>query len=130
MRHYSCNYLQITCSTAPASPPANVTATTTSATSIMVAWGMVPLMEQNGAIITYEVMKIPLEDFGGTLENDTTIVSGSELSMDLTGLEEYVNYNISVRAYTNVGAGPYSVAVTVWTMEGGTSCEYIFIAIL
>ena len=128
MRYHSCNYLQITCSTAPDSP-ANVTATTTSATSIMVAWGMVPLMEQNGAIIRYEVMYTPLETFEETLGSHLTNVSGSD-SVDLTGLEEYVNYNISLRAYTSVGAGPYSVGVTVLTMEGGTSCKYIFIAIL
>ena len=29
----------------------------------------------------------------------------------LNGLEEYVEYNISMRAYTSAGPGPYSVGV-------------------
>ena len=67
----------------------------------------------------YEVMYTPLETFGETLVNDTVNVSGSNMSVVLTGLEEYVNYNISVRAYTDVGAGPYSDPVTELTPEAG-----------
>ena len=37
-------------------------------------------------------------------------------------LQEYVNYTISVRAYTNAGAGPYSDPVTVLTNEDGECC--------
>ena len=67
----------------------------------------------------YEVMYTPLETFGGNVGSNITTVSGSELSVVLTGLEEYVNYTISVRASTSVGAGPYSVAMTVLTSEDG-----------
>ena len=35
----------------------------------------------------------------------------------LTGLEENVEYSIRVRAYTSVGAGPYSDLVNVTTNE-------------
>ena len=80
-------------------------------------WEEVPPIEQNGVITMYEVMYTPLETFGGTLESDTVNVLGSNSSVDLMGLEEYVNYEISVRAYTSVGVGPYSVAVTVLTMQ-------------
>ena len=39
---------------------------------------------------------------------------------NLTGLEEYVEYNITVRAYTSVGPGPYSdPPITERTMEDG-----------
>ncbi len=34
-------------------------------------------------------------------------------------LEEYVEYNISVRAYTSVGAGPFSVGIVNQTLEAG-----------
>ena len=74
-------------------------------------------MDQNGVIIMYEVMYTPLETFGGTLKNNTVNVSRSDLSVILMGLEEYINYNISVRAYTSVGVGPYSVAMTVLTLQ-------------
>ena len=117
MRHHSCNYLKMTCSTAPDSPPANVTATTTSATSILVAWAMVSWMEQNGAIVMYEVMTISLEDSGVAIVMKTVNVSESVQFVDVMELEEYVSYNISVRAYTSVGAGPYSVVETVRTLQ-------------
>ena len=69
----------------------------------------------------YEVMYTPLETFGGTLQSNTTTVSEPALSVVLIGLEEYVNYTISVRAYTSVGMGPYSEDVTILTEEGSTS---------
>ena len=65
----------------------------------------------------YEVMYTPLETFGRTLESNSTIVFEPTRSVNLTGLEEYVNYNISVLAFTSVGAGPSSVAVTVLTLQ-------------
>ena len=74
-------------------------------------------MNQNGVITKYEVMYTPLETFGGKLESNSTIVLEPARSVNLTGLEKYVNYNISVRAYTSVGAGPYSVAMTVLTLQ-------------
>ena len=49
----------------------------------------------------------------------TTTVDGTARAVNLTGLEEYVNYTISVRAYTSVGAGSYSDGVTVLTFEDG-----------
>ena len=86
-------------------------------------------MDQNGDIIMYEIMYTPLETFGVTLESDTVNVSGSNMSVVLMGLEEYVNYTISVRAFTIVGAGPYSVAVIVLTQQD-SKCNIIFIYLL
>ena len=65
----------------------------------------------------YEVMYTPLETFEGALESNSTIVLKPARSVNLMGLEEYINYTISVRAYTSVGAGPYSVAVTLLTLQ-------------
>ena len=42
-----------------------------------------------------------------------------KLTAVLTGLQEFVDYNISVRAYTSVGEGPYSTEVTEMTAEDG-----------
>ena len=77
-----------------------------SSTTIAVMWEEVPPIDQNGVITMYEVMYTPLETFGGTLQSNTTTVSEPALSVVLIGLEEYVNYTISVRAYTSVGMGP------------------------
>ena len=43
-----------------------------------------------------------------------------EMSVVLTDLQEFNGYNISIRAYTSVGEGPYSEDLTVTTLENGT----------
>ena len=48
---------------------------------------------------------------------NTTVVGNATL----TGLQEFTEYNISVRAYTSVGPGPYSEEVTNRTFEDGES---------
>ena len=88
-----------------------------SSTTIAVMWEEVPPIDQNGVITEYEVMHTPLETFGGTLESNSAIVLEPARSVNMTGLEEYVNYNISVQAFTSVGAGPYSDAVTLLTLQ-------------
>ena len=103
----------------PGSPPENVTAMAESSTTIAVMWEEVPPIDQNGVITMYEVMYTPLETFRGTLESNSTIVSGSDLSLNLTGLEEYVNYTISVRAFTIVGPSNGSIIVTAETFPDG-----------
>ena len=88
-----------------------------SPTTIAVMWEEVPPIDQNGVITMYEVMYTPLETFEGALQSNSTIVLEPTRSVNLTGLEEYVNYNISVRAFTSVGVGPSSVVVTVLTLQ-------------
>ena len=84
---------------------------------ILVSWTDVPDTDQNGVITMYEVMYEPLMTFGGVL--NITTVNTTNLSITVSELEEYVEYNISVRAYTNDGAGPYSVGTVVRTLEDG-----------
>ena len=92
-------------------------ATVTSPRTITVMWGEVAPIDQNGIITMYEVLYRPLETFGGEIGPMT--VNVTELRANLTDLEEYVNYTISVRAYTSEGEGPYSGGVTVLTFEDG-----------
>ena len=87
-----------------------------SSTEITVTWEDVPMIDQNSNIINYEVQIEPL-DFPADIFIDR--LNTTDLSIVVTGLEEYVNYNISVRAYTSVGPGPYSDPVTERTFEDG-----------
>ena len=100
----------------PATPPQNVQATAISSTEIMVTWDEIPGLDQNGIITDYEVQIEPL-DFPADIFVD--LLNTTTLSIVVTGLEEYVFYNISVRAYTSVGPGPYSDPVTERTLEDG-----------
>ena len=102
-------------------PPQNVQATAVSSTEIMVTWYEVPGLDQNGIIIDYEVQIEPL-DFPADIM--TNLVTTTNLSILVTGLEEYINYSIAVRAYTSVGPGPYSDPVTVRTSEDGNVLIY------
>ena len=91
-----------------------------SSTEIEVSWEEVPAINQNGIITMYEVQYIPLETFGGQIS--TTTVNDTNTSLlfiVLTGLEEYVQYSISVRAYTSVGPGPYGDPVPERTNSDG-----------
>ena len=81
-------------------------------------WDEVPAIDQNGIIAIYEVIYTPWNTFGGQIFTNTTNVSGSDLNVTLHYLEEYVKYNISVRAYTNVGPGPV-ITVTEVTQQTG-----------
>ena len=112
-------------SSVPASPPANINAVTVSSTAIQVSWNEVPAIDQNGIITQYEV-EYNQSTFSGATMYSTTTVDSSTLTVVLTGLEEYVEYSIRVRAYTSVGAGPYSDVVIERTQEDG-KCLPVFI---
>ena len=105
---------------APASPPANVMATVMSSTSILVTWDMVLLIDQNGNITMYQVLYEPQQTFGGAIGEETATVSALNSSVTLTRLQEYVTYNISIRAVTNGGVGVYSEEIVRRTFEDGT----------
>ncbi len=83
---------------------------------IQVNWTEVPEINRNGNITTYEVMYEPLITF-----NILTVswVDTTNVFIVLTGLEENVEYNISVRAYTSVGPGPFSSKEMEITFEDG-----------
>ena len=112
-----CHYLLPYTFPAPSGYPQNVVPTTISSTDILVSWDEVPAIDQNGVIILYEVRYEPLMTFDGQLM--TMAMNTSNTSIVLGGLQEYVEYNITVRAYTSVGPGPFSPGVDNRTFEDG-----------
>ena len=111
MLHLSCFFL------APSGYPQNVEPATISSTEILVSWGEVPAIDQNGIILFYEVQYEPLMTFGGQLM--TMVMNTSNSSIVLGGLQEYIEYNINVRAFTIVGPGPFSPTVNNRTFQNG-----------
>ena len=72
-------------------------------------WEMVPFISQNGIIITYEV----------TLEPNVA-VNTSSLNITIENLNEDFVYNVTVRAFTDIGPGPPSLRIeSVRTLEDG-----------
>ena len=84
----------------------------------MVTWDIVPLLDPNGVITMYEVLYETVT-FNGFIWSTTATVDGTARAVNLTGLNEYFNYTISVRAYTSAGEGPYSDGVIELTNEDG-----------
>ena len=70
----------------------------------------------------YEIEYEPLEC---NLINEYINTTGPVLMVNLTGLEEYVEYDITVRAYTSEGPGPYSDPVTKRTLEDGMRKDFL-----
>jgi len=83
-----------------------------------VLWDPVPEIDRNGIITQYEV-EFNQSIFHEIPTSNLTTISGSQLMVELQGLEEYVEYSIRVRAYTSMGSGPFSVAVMNRTLEDG-----------
>ena len=82
----------------------------------MVTWEEVLPINQNGIITIYEVQYEPLQ-FMESLS--TLVINTTDRAVNLTNLQEYVEYNISVRAYTSIGFGPFSTEITERTFEDG-----------
>ena len=91
----------------PDGAPQNVTGQNTSSTSILVSWEEVQAELRNGIITGYNIT------YQSLTENDNGFLqaSANDHLANLTGLKEFVEYNISVVAFTVKGDGLPSVIV-------------------
>ena len=97
----------------PSAPPANVKGKNSSSTSILVQWDEVPENDKNGIIKGYN---ITYKDWRSGVEKTQTADAPTRF-IDLTGLNEFTKYNISVLAFTVKGDGRLSSTITVTTAE-------------
>ena len=102
----------------PNVPPDNVQAITSSSTAVLVTWDPVPEIDRNGIITQYEV-EFNQSTFNEISTSNLTTTDGSQLMVEVEGLEEYVEYTVRVRAFTSVGPGPFSGAMVNRTLEDG-----------
>lgn len=96
-----------------------------SPTVVEVSWFEVDPIHQNGIITVYEVDYQPFRTFN--ISEEVSRVNTSSTTIELTDLHESVQYNISVRAFSSVGAGPFSSPVLTVTHETGglTVCNQV-----
>ena len=82
-----------------------MTGQNTSSTSILVSWEEVQAELRNGIITGYNIT------YESQTENDNgAVLAGpNDRQANLTGLKEFVKYNVSVVAFTVKGDGPPSV---------------------
>ena len=100
-------------STVPNAPPSNVQGHIRSPTNILVQWGDVPAVDQNGIILSYTVTYTALPN--GSPQ--PKVVDAPATDTTLTGLNEYTNYSITVFASTVKGDGNASAPIVVITDE-------------
>ena len=91
----------------PDGAPQNVKGQSTSSTNISVSWEAVEVERRNGIITGYNIT------YQSQTENDNGFVTAgpNDRQANLTGLKEFVKYNISVVAFTAKGDGPPSIIV-------------------
>ena len=88
-----------------------------------------PSIEQNGPIFAYEIR---IETFrfsiASELRNTTDIPAVYPLTLNVpfnaSSLQEFVEYNISVRAYTSAGPSEFSTIVQQTTSQAGLLLQY------
>ena len=93
-------------STVPSGYPHNLESTPHSPTKIYLKWSEVDEIEKNGVITRYEV--VFNQSSQPTLSHTGNNTNGTNLSAIVGPLQPFATYNISVRAYTHVGAGPFN----------------------
>ncbi len=105
---------------APSAPPQDVHLLSLSSTSIKVSWVAPPAASRHGAIVRYTVsyQAVNSED---TERHEVPDIGADVTSYVLEGLEKWTEYQVWVRAHTDVGSGPESTAVRVRTNEDGRS---------
>ena len=101
--------------TVPSGSPTITEAMVISPTEIEMSWNEVIPIDQNGIIIMYEVDYQPAQVFNEPMTVD--VMNTTNTTILLTNLQESVQYNITVRAYTRIGPGPFSSHVLSFTQE-------------
>ena len=99
--------------TVPSVSPSDVTGYALSSTIISFTWLELPDLHQNGIILYYEIQIVEYET--GMLSTYFTVAK----DINIASLHPYYNYTGTVAAYTIVGSGPFSAAVSVQTDQAG-----------
>uniref|UniRef100_A0AAX7UKV9 Receptor-type tyrosine-protein phosphatase F n=1 Tax=Astatotilapia calliptera TaxID=8154 RepID=A0AAX7UKV9_ASTCA len=105
-----------TAQSTPSAPPQDVQLVSLSSTSLKVSWVAPPAASRHGAIVRYTVSYQALagED---TDKHEVTGIGADATSHVLEGLEKWTEYQVWVRAHTDVGPGPESAPVRMRTKE-------------
>ena len=111
-------------SLAPLVAPVNLNATSTTATSIIVCFEFPEGSSQNGQITSFNVTLVgtPFDTESQTVNIAITSAEyplNGSVCGDVTGLQEYNNYTITVLLINSIGPSPYSMSVEIRTQQAG-----------
>ncbi|CAL8346458.1 unnamed protein product [Merluccius merluccius] len=105
-----------TAQSTPSAPPQEVHLVSLTSTSLKVSWVAPPAASRHGAIVRYTIsyQATAGED---TKRHEVPGISADATSHVLEDLEKWTEYQVWVRAHTDVGPGPESAAVRIKTKE-------------
>lgn len=99
---------------APSGSPEDLVLQEASATSLLLTWKSVPLIERNGRITKYLVLYKDINSRGNASE---VAVPAPASTVVLEGLSADTVYDVRLCAFTAVGPGPYSPSVQLRTQR-------------
>ena len=100
----------------PTAAPQSVSGVNKSSTEITVTWQKVVGQERNGIILGFRVYFKAVGEFAvDTTEKVEVVNGGDAVQKVLESLEKFMNYNITVLAFTSKGDGPNSSVIRVRT---------------
>ena len=102
----------------PSQPPAAFNLTASSPTSITASWQLPPVLARHGRSITGFKLFYREKSSAG-LSTTLPINSGSTLSQNVVGLDEYIEYEFQILAFTSDGDGPKTPVKVERTKEDG-----------
>ena len=112
-------------SSVPSAVPTSFSANAISPRTINTTWEPPPSYHLGGVITSYTLTYRGVERDTSLKTKILTVLNGSiYITPALTDLEEDTHYEISVRANTSVGAGPWT-NLTVHTPEDGNCVTYL-----
>ena len=118
------------CDLVPSGPPQSVAAVNKSSTELTVSWQNVLEKDRKGIIKGFKVYYAAVGQFAvDTREKVKEVNGGSAMQTVVGGLEKYIEYNITVLAFTSKGDGPNSTEITVRTDQDGMemrNCHKVF----
>lgn len=91
--------------------PLNLTVTGVTPMSVRLNWIPPERSLRNGEIVQYEIMYYKRSDSQTAFNVNTTVTV-----IVLDGLESLTNYIFQIKAYTSMGAGPWSNQIPYQTM--------------
>ncbi|XP_062853368.1 protein tyrosine phosphatase receptor type Fa isoform X3 [Trichomycterus rosablanca] len=105
-----------TAQSSPSAPPQDVNLLSLSSTSIKVSWVAPPVASRHGNIVRYTLVYQVLS--GEDPErHEVKDIPADATSYVLEELEKWTEYQVWVKAHTDVGAGPESSPTSIWTQE-------------
>ncbi|XP_062337982.1 receptor-type tyrosine-protein phosphatase F isoform X4 [Osmerus eperlanus] len=105
-----------TAQSTPSAPPQEVQLFSLSSTSLKVSWVAPPPARRHGAIVRYTV-SYQATDGEDPERHQVSGIGAEASSYVLEGLEKWTEYQVWVRAHTDVGPGPESAPVRIKTKE-------------